>query len=656
MIRSLSLLIFFTLIFTCGNADAKHSLCRYGKGKYDDSFKNFDYVNANAPKGGELKLATIGTFDTLNRDSIQGICNELASLTNDTLLKRSDDEPFSGYPLIATDVDVADDASWIYFKLNPKARFHDGTPITSEDVKFTLEYLEKQGRPNHRRYYSQVDHMDVYSPLEIKIWFKKESKEYDKELPVIIAKAMPILSKKFFKGKDYQSLGKEPLMGSGAYKIKEFQFGRFITFERVKDYWAHDLAVSQGVHNFDTIRVDYYKNAKAQFQAFLAGEYDFFSESDWQQWNNGYVGPNIEKKKIIKVSHEHKRPSVVRVIGFNMKRPLFDDRYVRQALLYAFDFDTLNRLFFDNTYRRMNSLFANTSLAAVNGLDQKQKDILNPFLKDLPDDIFDDIQLPTTNGPESQRANLKKADQLLIDAGWIIENGKRINKETKKPLNLEVILKDPIWEKVFLFYAQNLKKLGITLTIRFLDPTQYESRVFNRDFDMIVHVYANSLAPGNEQRYYFSSDEAKKPGSGNYFAIQSNVLDHITKGIVNTTNYDELTSWVRCLDRVYMKEVYGIPLVYDNLYRYAYWKDRIRLPEFNPSVGINVPSWGWSAAMDDHSESIMESEVPLKVSHAKVKTIKKNAKRYAMSAPIKTVKAKIKVALKSKKKRKKKHH
>lgn len=607
-IRNIAAVMIFGMAAAC--AEPTTSLARFGKAKYGADFTSFAYVNPNAPKGGKLKMGTLGTFDSLNQYVVVGIppvalvCQQSGSLTMDPLMTRSVDEPYTLYPLIAEKVEVAPDNSSITFYINPKARFHDGTPIMAQDVKFSYDLLREQGLPRYRLHYGKIEKMEILEPRTIKLTFNKPETGYDPETPLIVA-GLHVFSKARYEGKDFWQTGMTPLLGTGPYRVVKAEPGRSVVYERVKDYWAADLPVNKGKYNFDMIQMDYYKNAEAQFQAFKAGEFDVFFEVNSQQWRDGYNTPAVNSGKIKKVEAKHKRPVTVRMLIFNMRRPLFQDIRVREAISKAYDWETVNKMLCSNDYYRVTSLFANTYLAhqgPARGLELKY---LEPYLNTIPKDILEKGYIPpTTKGDGDARENLEAADKLLNEAGWVIVTEKdpltqqnvirRIHKDTKQPLAFELMYKDPRLEKLVGGFIQNLQRLGIMLKLRYMDTVQYEARVVESDFDMISHLWTNSLSPGNEQIYYFSQKTADQKGSSNYIGIKDPVVEALAQNVANATTQEEQVAAVHALDRVVMGRHYFVPMFYDNTIYWAYWADRVAFPPFDPLVGTNTLEWWWA--------------------------------------------------------------
>ena len=626
LVRNISVILAFTI--STALAEPRCSLARFGNPKYACDFTSFSYVNPNAPKGGKLKMGAMGTFDSLNQYIAIGIppvvisYQQSGSLTMDPLMARAADEPYTLYALIAEKADLAPDNSSITFYINPKAKFHDGTSIMAEDVKFSYELLRDQGLPRYRLHYGKIEKMEILAPRTIKLSFKKPETGYDPETPLIVA-SLNVFSKNKYEGTDFRTTGMTPLLGTGPYKVVKAEPGRSIAYERVKDYWASDLPVNRGRYNFDIIQLDFYKNAEAQFQAFKAGEFDAFFEVNSQQWRDGYNTPAVKSGKIKKFEAKHQRPVTVRTSIFNLRRPLFQDIRVREAITLAYDWETVNKMLCDSDYQRMTSLFANTSLAHKGPAQGLELEYLKPYLDTIPKEILEKGYVPpTTKGDGDARANLEMADKLLTEAGWVIVTEKdpmtqqtiirRVNKDTKEPLSFEYMYKDPRLEKFMNIFRKNLQQLGINLKLRFMDTVQYEARVVDSDFDMISHLWSNGLSPGNEQVYFFSQKTADQKGSSNYIGVKDPVLEALSLKVANAQTAEEQLAAVHALDRVVMGRHLFVPMFYDNTIYWAYWADRVEFPEFNPLVGTNTLEWWWAkpSAVTPESTSEPTSDKP----------------------------------------------
>lgn len=581
VIISSSLLVFSLPL----KAQPHHGIAMHGEVKYSPSFTHFDVVNPDAPKGGELKLAIVGTYDTLNPFILKGTAPAgIREALFESLLRRSPDEPFSLYGLVAESLAVAPDRSWVIYTLNPKAKWQDGTPITAKDVAFSYATFLETGTPGQKMYYKKVDKVEVLSDHKIKFTFKKVDGKYDAEMPLIIG-IMGLIAAHDLKGKDFEKTGMTPLLASGPYKIAKAEAGRFIIYKRDPNYWGKDLPINKGYFNFDTLRFDFYKNAAVAFEAFKAGEVYMREESDPGKWAQKYAFPAVQKGfvRCLEIPHQHQVG--MQAFVFNTRRDIFQDPRVRRALAYAFNFDWLNKNMFHGALVRTTSFFDNTELAAK-GLPQgPELALLEPFRTQLPQDVFETpYMLPTFE--KKSRENLKIARALLKEAGWVTKGGKLVNEKTGKPFVFEIILNVPEIEKVAMTFARDLKQLGIQVNIRTLDAAQYENRRVNMDFDMITHMWGHSLSPGNEQSFYWSSKAADEPGTRNYPGIKSPVVDTLCNMISNAKEREELVTAVRALDRVLLWGHYVIPLGHRTKDYVAYW-NKVDYPPLGP---MGLPS------------------------------------------------------------------
>ncbi|WP_198022323.1 extracellular solute-binding protein [Candidatus Odyssella acanthamoebae] len=581
----------FLLLTTTVMAKPDYAISRFGQPKHTEAEKSMPYLNPLAPKGGRLRMANLGSFDSLNRFVVKGFPAEGLTMCYDTLMKRAADDPHSMYGLVAEKVDLAPNSSEMIFYLNPKAKFHDGHPIKAEDVKFSIDTLRDKGLPRYKKYYSKIKEIKVIGDYTIKLTFNPDEQGiYDKELPIIMGNLV-VLPKHILEGKDFSSLTLEEIPGSGPYKIKSYELGRKIIFERVKDYWAADLPLVKGANNFDTISIEYFKSDHALRESLKAGEVDFYMEPDQKSWNTAYDFPAVKDSRVIKMEAEHKRPVAVRTIIFNMKKPIFEDRRVRKAIAMAFDFNQINKTQYHNAFKPMTSLFANTHFVPKGKPSAEELKLLAPFKDQLDAEISEDaIKIPEGD----RRQILQKAGQLLTDAGWVIEKGIRVNKKTKQPLTFTFTVKDPRIEGLALEFQRNLKPLGIHMKVAKIDTTQYEKQSVEKTFDVILHTWANSLSPGIEQTYYFDPKMADQPGSSNYIGIKNDAIFSLAQKVANANSEPDLKTAVKALDRAVMGMYYMIPGVYDNVTCIAYWKARLDYPAIKEDVGTNVPEWWWA--------------------------------------------------------------
>ncbi|MCE3039348.1 extracellular solute-binding protein [Helicobacter anatolicus] len=565
-----------------------------GKVKYP-SLKHFEYVNPDAKKGGVFRNYALGSFDSLNPFLLQGNPAQGLELLYDTLMVQSLDEPYSQYGLLADDVQVAKDFYSVTFHINPLARFHDGVPVSAEDVKFTFDILREKGSVIFRQYYADVKEAIILDKQTIKFIFKTNK---NRELPLILGQ-LQILPKHFY-GKNHEfdkDVLQKPL-GSGPYFIASFDIGKKITYERNKDYWAKNLPVVRGMYNFDFIVYEYYKDESVALKAFLKGDYDWRLESTAKLWARGYTGRLIKEEKIKKVMLKSGFPSGMQGFFMNTRREVFKNPLVREALLYAFDGEWSNKNLFFSQYQRTLSYFDNSVYAMQNIISEDEKKVLEPYMqildKKYPRLLKEAFVIPRTDGAkkigENKRENLKYARDLLKKAGYEIKDFKLVNIKTGKPFIFTLTLNNPAFERLALSFAKNLEILGIDMQIEVVDSSRYANLVRNFDYDMIVGVIGQSLFPGNEQMYYWGSKSADMPGSRNYSGIKDEIIDDLIKRLINAKDNQEQIIITRVLDRVLSWGFYVIPHFYLPSYRIAYAK-KIMMPKILPQYGVDPNTW-----------------------------------------------------------------
>ncbi|CDI03972.1 ABC-type oligopeptide transport system,periplasmic component [Candidatus Competibacter denitrificans Run_A_D11] len=564
-----------------------HGIALHGQPKYGLDFKHFSYVNPDAPKGGEARFAAIGSFDTFNPFNIKGQAAAGIGQLFETLMTSSADEPFSEYGLIAESVDVADDRSSVTFKLRPQARFHDGSAITADDVLFSFDVLKTKGSPAYRLYYANVAKVEKLDERQVKFTF---SAGENRELPLIVGQ-MSVLSKKYWESRDFTATTLDVPVGSGPYRIERFEPGRFIVFKRDENYWGKDLPVQRGLHNVDRLRYDYYRDVTVALEAFKAGSYDIRVENVAKQWATGYDFPALSKGLVKKETFAHQRPSGMQGFAYNLRRPLFQDPKIRQALAYAFDFEWSNRNLFHGQYTRARSYFDNSELAARGLPSPDELAVLEPLRKELPPEVFTTAYEPPSAKDDAElRSNFQKALQLLQEAGWVFRDRKLVNAKTGEPFRFELLIAEPTWERIALPFARNLERLGIEMAVRTVDSAQYENRERSFDFDMIVNVWGQSLSPGNEQREFWSSAAANQPGSRNLVGLKNSAVDQLVDSVVAAPDRTSLVTRVRALDRALQGNYLVIPHWHIPYDRIAFW-DKFGYPTTVPMQGVQLESW-----------------------------------------------------------------
>ena len=619
MVKSSHLLLLFLFIFVSPSsvqaqeAAPKSAIAMHGSPKYGGKdFTHFDYVNPDAPKGGTLTRHVIGTYDSLNPYIIKGVAAGGLSflgntLINEALVMQSLDEPFSQYGLLAETIEMPEDRSEVIFNLNPKARWHDGKPITADDVVWTYNTLIDKGTPFFKAYYGNVETVEKLDDRKVKFAFSKVNGEINAELPLIMGQ-MPVLPKHYWTAEgpdgDKRAFGKttlEPPLGSGPYKITEIDPGTSITYEKVDDWWAADLPVNQGRYNFDKIVYDYYRDSNVALEAFFSGEYDVREENTAKLWETAYDIPQVKNGTIIKESIPNKRPAGMQGFAYNIRRGVFQDKDVRAALDYAFDFEWSNKQFAYGRYTRTKSYYDHSELAARPGRPEgRVLEILNGFKDSLPDTVFQGrYQPPETNGSGKNRKNLRKAIGLLKKAGYELNDDNiRVHKDTGQKLEFTILAANPQFERWALPFIENLGKIGVDATFRVVDTAQYQNRVRDFDFDMVIGTFPQSSSPGNEQRDFWASEKADIPGSRNIIGIKDPVIDALIEMVINAPSREELIYRVRALDRVLLDGHYVIPQWHISSWRVAH-RDNIVRPA-NPapySLGI-VDTW-WQKNAND---------------------------------------------------------
>ena len=564
-----------------------HALAMTGTPKYAENFKHFAYAVPDAPKGGDLKMGAIGTFDTFNQFIIRGVPAAGISLLYDTLTVQSLDEPFTQYGLLASKIEMPADRSWVVYHLNSKAKFHDGKPVTAADVAFSFNLLMDKGDPLYGKYWADVEKVEILDDLRIKFYLGTRP---NPELALILGQ-LTVLPKHYWKGRDFTKPDLEIPIGSGPYKILEFKPGRSITYQRDDNYWAKDHPINKGRYNFGTMTYDYYRDPTVSLHAFKAGEYDFRQENISRAWATAYSGPPFEDGFIVKEEIDNDVNQGMQAFVYNTRRPLFKDRKVREALAYAFDFEWTNKNLFFGQYTRSKSFFSNSELASSGLPGPQELKILEPYRNRLPGNVFEkEYQPPKSNGSGNIRANIRIALRLLQQAGWVIKGKKLVNKSSGDPFKFEILLYDSSFERVVLPFKKNLARLGIEADIRVVDTAQYINRRRDFDFDMMIATFGQSESPGNEQREYWGSSAADIPGTRNFAGLKNPVVDEMIEGIISAPNREELVSATRALDRVLLWEHIVIPQWHIAKFRVAYW-NKFSRPQIIPRYSLGFDTW-----------------------------------------------------------------
>jgi peptide/nickel transport system substrate-binding protein len=570
-------------------AEPVHAIAMHGAPKHPLGFRHFPYVNPEAPKGGRLVLGTLGTFDSLNAFIIKGVTpGNIREYVYESLMTRGGDEPFTLYGLVAENVQMPDDRSSATFQLRSEARFSDGTPITPEDVLFSLALLKEKGWPYHRAHYGKVVEAAKVGTRGVRFTFASAG---DRELPLIVA-LMPILPRHVNNAETFERTTLEPPVGSGPYVIAKVDAGRSITYRRNPAWWARDLPVSRGRFNFDEIRVEYFRDASSLFEAFKAGEIDVRPEDDPARWIEGYGFAAVEDGRIVKREFATSLPSGMSALAFNTRRPPFEDARVRRAFILLFDAEWINRSLFDGAYKRTQSFFERSELSSHGRpADARERALLAPFAQYVKPEVLDgSASLPTTDGSGENRANLRAASKLLAEAGYEPKGG-RLEKGGV-PLTFEFLAQTRQQERVMLSFGRTLERLGVGLRIRHVDTPQYWARLKSFDFDMIQWTWSASLSPGNEQINRWSSQAAATEGSLNYPGVKNPAADAMIEALLQAHLAEDFTAAVRAFDRVLMSGDYVIPLFHLPSVWMAY-RSHLRYPATPPLGGVDLDTWWW---------------------------------------------------------------
>jgi microcin C transport system substrate-binding protein len=578
----------------------RHALTLFDDVKYAPDFKHFDYVNADAPKGGKVRISALGSFDNLNPYTFKG--DPSGVTTNETLLTGSLDEPSTEYGLVAESVWFPDDWSSVVYRLRQEAHFHDGVPITPDDVVWSMAAL-KESHPQYNGYYKNVIKVEQTGEHEVTFTFSQKG---NRELPLITGQ-LPVLPKHWWTGKDAngkqrdirESSAEVPL-GSGAYKIADVKSGVSIRLERVKDYWGRDLPTNVGQNNFDEIEYLYFRDGTVAFEAFKGDQYDYRAENSAKNWATGYEFPAIKDGRCVKEEIILKQGDGMQCYAFNTRREKFQDERVRMAFNYAFDFEWLNTNLFYGQYTRSRSYFNNSDMEAKGLPSAEELTLLEPLKDQLPPEVFTtEYANPVSNNSTDRRKNLREASKLLAEAGWnVTQDGNRsVLKNAKgEKLTVEFLLYDPTFERITLPYTQQLILLGVDVLVKTIDTSQYQRRVETFDYDIIIGGWGQSLSPGNEQRDFFGSESAAKNGSRNFVGIKNPAIDKLIDAIVFAKDRLMLTTACRAMDRVLMWNHYVVPMFFTPKERIAHW-DRFGKPATTPNYAIGFPGiWWWDDA------------------------------------------------------------
>lgn len=565
------------------------AIAEFGEPLYKDGIEHWPYANPDAPKGGKVVIGDFGTFDSFNTIILRGEFPSSIGSISDSLMVGSQDEILSAYGLIAETAEYPEDKSWIAFNLRPEARYSDGVPILADDFCYALDAYREHGRPLIRSFIADLERCEVESPHRVKFHVRTRNSMK----PLMIAAGFSPLPRHFWEPRGIDKTTLEPPPGSGAYRIKAVDAGRSITYERVKDYWGQDLPVNRGLNNFDEIRYEYYRDETVMFEAFKAGAIDFRVESSAKSWVLEYDFPAKRKGQVIKATKPNETPRGLGGYFFNLRRPQFEDRRVREAINYLFDFEAIQRLLLFGQYKRVRSFFPNSDYGVSGPPTEEELRVLEPYRDRLPERVFtEEFVPPVTDGTGHIRENLRKAIALFEDAGWVLRDGRMVNARSGEQLSFEILTANPETQRLTLPFIRNLQRAGIDAKLRLMDVAQWRNRIEQMDFD--IYTARNNFfpPPGTELRIYFGCEAPNDPGRGNRMGYCNPIADELIDRIISAHDLETLKATTRALDRVLLWNFMVIPLFYPDQIWFAYW-DRFGFPERQAKYSVGFPDTWW---------------------------------------------------------------
>jgi microcin C transport system substrate-binding protein len=575
--------------------NVSHGFAMHGMPKYAADAGPPDWLNPKAPKGGSVRLGARGTFDSLHPFIIKSVPAAGITALWDTLCWSSRDEASTEYGLIAETIEWPDDRSWVAFTLRPQARFHDGSPITVEDVIWTFDTLKAKGLPNYAFYYGDVLKAEKTGDRKVLFSFRDNT---NKELPLIVGQ-LPVLPSKWWATRDFEKVSLEPALGSGPYKVDSMDVGRSIAYRRVDDWWAKDLWFNRGRNNFDVMRYEYYRDVTVQFEAFKAGEIDIRQENIARNWATAYDIPAVRDGRIQRAEIPHELPTGMQCFAFNTRRDFFKDRRVREAIATMFDFAWTNKNLFYGMYKRNISFFGNSELASSGLPTPAELKYLEPLRGKIPEEVFTkEFKIPESDGTGNVRDLARQALALLKEAGWEVKDGKMTETKTGKKLAFEMLLNDASFERVCLPYKQNLERIGVDMNVRTIDTAQFKRRDDEFDFDMMVTGFGQSLSPGNEQRDFWGSKAADTKGSRNVIGIRDAAIDNLVETLIGAPDRESLINATRALDRVLLWSHFVVPNWHSNTAYVAYWNRFDRPAKAAKYAPVAFDTWWIDEAKD----------------------------------------------------------
>jgi microcin C transport system substrate-binding protein len=568
-----------------------NAMAEFGEPLYTADLAHWPYVDPSAPKGGSVVLGDFGSFDSLNPYILQGDWPTSIGLIDDGLTMGSGDELSTAYPLIAESFEYPEDKSWIIFNLRPEARYHDGVGVVAADVKFAFDTIKEHGRPFLKSFYEDIESCEALSDYVVKFTMKTR----DSMKPLMIAAGMSPLARHFWESRDITKPSLEPPLGCGAYRITRVDAGRSLTYERLDDYWGADLPVNRGIGNFDIIRYDYYRDDTVMFEAFKAGRIDYRGEISAQRWVTQYDFSQVKNGKVVARAVPNETPRGMGAYFFNIRRPQLTDLRVRRAIIYLYDFETIQRTLLYGKYKRIKSYFPNSDFGVSGPPRPEEIAILEPFRDKVPAEVFTETyEPPVTDGTGNNRANLRTALRLFKDAGWDLKGGKLVKSDTGEPFKLEIMTADPETERQSSPFIQSLQRAGLDASLRIVTPVEWEKRIDDLDFDVWTGSFNFFPPPGPELRSYFGSQAADIRGSANSIGIKDPVVDALIEQIIAAKDLETLKATTRALDRVLLWNEYCVPRYYNHETWIAYW-NKFAYPARKPKYSVGFPATWWIA-------------------------------------------------------------
>jgi microcin C transport system substrate-binding protein len=572
-----------------------HGLAIHGEPGYPADARHWSFANPDAPKGGTMRDAAHGSFDSLNEFILKGTSVRLLSNVFETLSMQALDEPATDYCLLAETIEVPTDRAWAIFTLRPQARWHDGKPVTADDVVFSFDTLKEKGSPTYGVYWQNVKSAEKLDERRVRFAFSDAN---NRELANIIGQ-LPVLPKHWWASREFDRTTLEIPLGSGPYRVESLEPGRFIVLRRVEDYWGRDLWLNRGRNNFDVLRTEYFRDETVAFEAFKAGSIDYREENTPRQWALSYDFPAVKSGAVQKVELSHESALAMQGVVFNLRRETYRDRRFREAFVHLIDFEWFNKTLSYGLLTRVDSYFFNSELAASALPSPEELKYLEPLRSQIPPEVFTQpFKLPVTDGSGNNRESLRRAIALLKEAGWEVRNGKMTNLKSGRPLSFELLLGEPRLERFGLPFKQWCERIGIEVRLRTVDAVQYQKRMEAFDYEATIDVWANSLSPGNEQREFWGSKAADTQGSRNTIGIKDPAVDTLIEQLIAAPDRPSLVACSRALDRVLLWNFYVVPQYQTKTYWVAFWNRFGRPQKQARYIPNGYDTWWFDPAKD----------------------------------------------------------